>query len=277
MVAFSVMPGMLMPLSGAPSYTQGLNTLTLLFTLGLGVVLGVSIGACFFAVQHRRRRNRLQRPPVVAPARIAPRAQPRWPATPWAGPSQWLAIRDAHPETVQAALRLHNPTACSWEEGLTAAHEQKLFIAAPVAGWTLVLGSSLPEPGEDVDACFHFLRQLSLKVGEVQFFRSHRGLQHHAWIRAERGRIVRAYAWGGNVLWNEGAMTSAERELCLTCFDYGEGPLPLPWGQTHPLVINTERVPALAGRWSVNPATLDVRFGKPAYGIAGRLSSSQAI
>src|SRR5690349_8761743 len=108
----------------------------------------------------------------------------------------------------------------SWLEGL--AGEEKLFIAPPIKGWIIVLGSGLPEPNHDVDACFCFLLEMSRKLGRIQFFNASRILHHHAWIQAEHGRIIRAYAWAGRTLWNQGKTTLGERELGLKCFDYSD-------------------------------------------------------
>src|SRR5438128_1552651 len=82
-------------------------------------------------------------------------------------PASWLAIKSCNLLSVQSALGLHNPKPCSWTEGL--AGEQKLFIAPAVKGWILVIGSGLPDPSEDVDACFRFVVDLSRKLGQVQF------------------------------------------------------------------------------------------------------------
>src|SRR5216683_1429788 len=83
-------------------------------------------------------------------------------------PACWLAVKNRNVLAVQSALGLHNPKPCSWIEGL--AGEEKLFIAPPVKGWVLVIGSGLPDPSEDVDVCFRFVRELSRKLGQVQFF-----------------------------------------------------------------------------------------------------------
>lgn len=191
-------------------------------------------------------------------------------------PTRWLAIKSGNPQLVQAALGLTNTRPCSWEEGLSAAHEQKLFIAPPVGGWILVMGSSLPEPGDDVDKCFRFLLDLSRKLGHVQFFSIHRAVNHHAWVRAEDGVVQRAYAWAGRTLWNQGRLTRAEIELGLKCYAYGDGEDRIEFGRVDPASVNTERVPLLASHWSLDPTTLDVRALKEHQGIAGKLTRSEA-
>ena len=83
---------------------------------------------------------------------------------------------------------------CSWEEGLIEARERKLFISPPVGGWILVVGSSLPDPTEDVDECYRFLTSLSRKLGHVQFFSTNRFDNHHAWALIDQGRVFRLIA-----------------------------------------------------------------------------------
>jgi hypothetical protein len=268
-----VIPGILAQFGGTLSSGQGAGRFTVLVALVLGVALGLTIASLMCAIHLGRQNQRLRRTINDLPVHWSRRR--RWHPSACSGPCLWLAIRDSHPHEVQAALRLHNPTPCSWEEGLSAAHEQKLFISPPVGGWTLVMGASLPDPAEDVDACFHFVRELSEKLGQVQLFGFNRGLQHHAWVQAEQGAILRAYAWAGRTLWNQGPLTEAERDLGLTCLEYGEIPEHVPCGQPHGLAANTERVTLLAARWSVNPSAIDLRFVKAGNGIAGRLSSSQ--
>ena len=185
-------------------------------------------------------------------------------------PSSWLAIRSRDIVAVQSALGLRNAAPCSWAEGLVAA--RKLFIAPPVNGWTLVFGSGLPDPGDDVDVAFRFLRELSHKLGQVQFFQAEALLQHHAWVLAESGRIVRAYAWAGATVWNQGVKTTAETVLGVKCFGYGEVTTTDEWTVADHLVANVEKVPQIARRWSLDPAEIDLRIVANAQGVAGQHS-----
>jgi len=153
------------------------------------------------------------------------------------------------------------------------AGEAKLFIAPPVKGWILVFGSGLPEPQDDVDACYRFVVELSRRLGHVQLFSASRILHHHAWVRAESGRIIRAYAWAGRTLWVQGQRTRAEKELAVTCLDYadaveGAGGFGLP----DRITANVDKVPLLAARWSLDPAAIDERFLEHECGIAGEPS-----
>jgi hypothetical protein len=188
-------------------------------------------------------------------------------------PSRWLVVKAGDPSVVQAALNLHHPTPCSWEEGLIEAREDKLFISPSISGWVLVVGSGLPGPFEDVDDCFRFLSDLSRKVGQVQFFCASRVVSQHAWVLMERGRVFRAYAWAGETLWNQGPLTAAEKELDLRCFDYGsEQNLFLVKDE---LAANSERIGQLAARWSLDPGSLcPGSWSGP--GIVGGLSHSKS-
>lgn len=182
-------------------------------------------------------------------------------------PATWLAIRSRDSAAIQTALGIHNPAPCSWAEGLSAT--PKLFIAPPVNGWTLVFGSALPDPGDDVDATFRFLRELSRKLGQVQFFQADPLLQHHAWVLTESGRIVRAYAWAGATVWNQGVKTDAEIALGVKCFGYAETPVLDDWSAADFIVANVLKVPQIARRWSLDPAEVDFRALTNTPGIAG--------
>ena len=185
-------------------------------------------------------------------------------------PTCWLAIKSRSLAKVQSALGLHNAKPCSLAEGLSGG--EQLFIAPPIKGWILVMGAGLPEPGEDVDICFRFVLNLSRKLGEVQLFNSSRVLQDHAWVCANRGKIIRAYAWAGKTLWKQGTRTSAEKDLDVRCFDYAEPARQGFFSESDVIGTNVEKVPLLAARWSLDPACIDERFLKTERGIAGQPS-----
>jgi hypothetical protein len=185
-------------------------------------------------------------------------------------PTSWLAIKSRNLVAVQCALGLHHVKPCSLLEGLTG--QEKLFIAPPLKGWILVFGSGLPDPSDDVDVCFRFIVNLSRKLGAVQFFIANRALAHHAWVRADAGRIVRGYAWAGRTLWQQGHRTPAESELDLHCFEYDDADAPTPFIFSDIMSANVDRVPLLAARWSLDPAAIDERLLSREYGLAGEPS-----
>jgi len=188
-------------------------------------------------------------------------------------PGRWLVVKAGDPSVVQAALRLHHPTPCSWEEGLIEAREDKLFISPSISGWVLVMGSGLPGPFEDVDVCFRFLTDLSRKLGQVQFFSASRVVNQHAWVLMDDGRVFRAYAWAGETLWNQGPLTAAEKELGLRCFEYGSEQN--IFSIKDELAANSEKVGQLAARWSLDPAAL-CPGSWSGHGIVGGLSQSNS-
>lgn len=185
------------------------------------------------------------------------------------GPTTWLAVRSSNPKAVQTALGIGHPTPCSWREGITGGHD--FFIGSPINNWIIVISSSLPQPGHDVDRCFHFLIRLSRVLGQVQFFTADPVLNYHAWVRAEGGVVKRAYAWAGKTVWNQGAKSLAEMELNMKCFGYGdEAATNDRVGET--AATNVKKVPSLAARWSINPMAVDGNLQNHADGIAGRSS-----
>lgn len=190
----------------------------------------------------------------------------------FASPCRWIAVRSTDPRAVQKALRLANPTICSWAEGLADAREGRIFITPPIGEWVLAVGPGLPDPGEDVDACFHLLTDLSRKLGLVQYFSLNRALGHHAWARLDAGEVLRAYAWAGHVAWNQGPPSPAELGLGLQCLEYLESH-PSDWSDAaDPSLQNIERLPMLAARWSVDPTTLDERHFSTGRGIVGEIT-----
>ena len=236
--------------------------LLLLFSIALSVGMGIVI-----LVLRRRDASRRQEAACAGQADgLADAAR----STSFLAPGCWLAIKSRNTYAVQVALGLHNPKPCSWIQGL--AGEEKLFIAPPVKGWILVMGSGLPEPDTDVDVCFRFLMELSRRLGQVQFFSANRVVHSHAWVKAEGGRIVRAYAWSGKTLWCQGQMTSPERELGLECYSYFEQPDPRAFGQPNTPALNVEKVALLASRWSIDPSRIDTQFLQMERGIAGEPS-----
>jgi hypothetical protein len=83
---------------------------------------------------------------------------------------------------------------------------------------------------------------------------------------------VRAYAWAGRTLWNEGKTTQAEVDLSMKCYDYTEAPSGPPFGSTETGVNNSDKVHFLAARWSIDPEDIDQRFVEEEWGIVGEPS-----
>lgn len=187
-------------------------------------------------------------------------------------PPRWVAIRSTSHDKVQAALRLANPKPCPLSDGLASAGELAIFVSPPIRGWVLVTGCEVPDPADDVDACFIWLRELSVQLGEVQFFAAHRPLNHHAWARLLSGDVFRAYAWAGETLWTQGELTRAELDLGVECASYGGSPAADVLTAHDPGLTNAEKVPLLAARWSIDPTSIDVSRQWQQPGITGRVT-----
>jgi hypothetical protein len=186
-------------------------------------------------------------------------------------PTRWLAVRSQNIFLVQESLGIAQATPCSWEEGLLESREQKLFISPPINGWILVLGAGLPDTSDDVDKVYHFLVNLSRKLGQVQYFNANRVLNHHSWAILEQGEVFRAYAWGPETSWNQGRVTAAERDLKISCLDYGMEPSTLAAREN--LQSNAEKIYRLAARWSIDPTNISEEVWNARRGIVGRFST----
>jgi hypothetical protein len=198
--------------------------------LALGVASVIFIGMVVLHRLARRSNQSLRTFPKLHPllAESAPR------------PANWLAVRSVESEAVRAVL-----------DG-----KGKFFISPRVNGWVVVTGPDLPNPGDDVDACFLFLTALSRELGHVQFFHAEKFSAHHAWARMDDGCVTRAYAWAGETIWNQGAKTMAESALGMKCSGYGESPETNFDAMTENVSANVEKIPLLAARWSIDPAVL---------------------
>ncbi len=239
---------------------------------------GIAAVAGFFVLLAKRhvRKQKLAHPaPVQKASFTSGPPEPTFSRSYFESPDRWLVVRSNDLQVVQDALHLHNAKTCSWEEGLAEARDHKLFISPPIGQWIIIMGSGLPDPAEDADKCFHFVTALSRKLSHVQYFSVNRVLFHHAWVRAEAGNIIRAYAWAGETVWDQGLTTAAETELRLHCVPYGDETDSLPFPPAAPFQNNVEKVPMLASRWSIDPTTLDERVFRRGQGIAGESSSTK--
>jgi hypothetical protein len=220
----------------------------------------VCIGVLRLVIRRELRRRGPR--PQFGPARVS--------ASLFEPPTRWLAVRAQTPQAIQSALGVQHPRACSWSDALARPFEPRLFISPPVNGWVVVMGCDLPDPSDDIDECFKFLANLSQKLGEVQFFSRNRAVGHHGWARLNAGKVLRAYAWAGETLWNQGAATVSERELNMRCFGYTDDAEALGYAEREVLALNTERVVRLAAAWSLDPTSIDSAALED-KGIAGDL------
>lgn len=180
----------------------------------------------------------------------------------------WLAIRAGSPEAVAEALGLEDVRLSGWSDGLDAAYSGQLFVTPPVRGWVLAVSTSLPDCGDErqPDAASPLLARLGERFPEVQYFATHRVVEFHAFARVVGGRTLRKLAWVGDqgfVAWDEGEPTAEERALGIEhsrrSIEDGAAP-------------REEEVMAIAGRWSLDPSTLEEQTLPPGLGLLGALT-----
>lgn len=222
----------------------------LVLMASFGLVL---VGAVAMIMMHRRQLRQWRRQNRLVD-QLSQITSARRRLIPFPLPTRWLAIKSSNTAHLRAALALRGPVV-SWAEAMSRARERTLFLSQPADGWTLLVGGALPDPTADIDALYRFLVELSRETGEVQFFSLDRVLGFHAWARLRDGRVLRGYAWAGDVLWNEGRVTLDERLLGLRTLEYGEEAEPVAYGESRFEATNAERVPLLARRWGVDLAT----------------------
>ena len=73
-------------------------------------------------------------------------------------------------------------------------------------------------------------------------------------------------------VWDQGAKSLAEIELTMKCVGYGEGAEMDDATMENNAAANVKKVPSLAGRWSVNPPSIDRDWQNAANGIVGKSS-----
>lgn len=233
----------------------------------------IVIAGCFIWLASVHARDRLRK--RHHHHRLLPTEDFEHPSLPYTAlinlPQHWLAIQSVTPEAIVNALNIRNLSECGWTEGLSDAGLNRVFISPRIGNWTLIMGDKLPDPADDVDIAFRFLSKLSQDLGHVQYFSASRALGHHAWVKLYQGRIVRAFAWAGQTIWNQGPMSSAEIKLGAVCHDYLEDEH-LTWrDQQEVSEGNIELIPALAARWSIDPAAIDARKIASYPGLLGEM------
>lgn len=212
-------------------------------------VIGVAVVFAWLIRQHNREQRSMRRANrSLDQLSLVDSSRQR--VLPYPLPARWMAIRSSNTVLLREFLSLNHPV--PWSEALGRARERTLFLSQPVNGWTLLIGGAIPDPVQDVDAVFRCLQRVSSEIGEVQFFSADRVLNFHGWARFRHGRALRGYACAGEVLWNEGWISLEERLLGMRCRGYGDDSPALRYGETPSDQTNTERVPLLARRWSVD-------------------------
>lgn len=206
----------------------------------------------------------------------------------------WLALRNVPADKVVALLGVGDVRSTDWRSGIDAAvyaapHETRslrelrekgypypetdlVFISPAVNGWTLAASQQLAymqsfmfpriPAARYPDKVIEFVQRLSRDAdAEVQYFLSFEAPETHIWILADHGKIVRAHGFSGEnieVMFNVGERTQAERDLGMNyapnsdqLFKNGFDKIP-----------TSQDLLSLAGRWSVDPSSIDSKYNK---------------
>ena len=195
----------------------------------------------------------------------------------------WIAVKTDDPAVVLSTLGIPLATPSNWNSGIgtvydTALGERRIFVSPPVEGWVFVVGSALPHPHGRAftDKLTPLLVELSLHLGEVQYFAAYPDLDFFAWAKLSAGRIVRAFGIGDEgIVLQRGRTTREERALGLTLFELRgvRGRRGDAGGELlmHP---TSEHVIRLAGAWSLNPTLLPDTSAAPALGYVADVPQS---
>ena len=240
--------------------------MTLLLILG-PFVLVWAVAALFYALGRRRARQ-VQLDEITFARSVRRRLGP----SVFSRPRTWLAVRSRNPEDVARSMGLGDLHLCACAEALAEPDAGRLFVSPPINGWVVVMGYPLPDAGEDIDACYRFLADMSERLGHVQYFHGNPELGHHAWAKLIERQGVRAYAWTGETTWNQGKPTLAEEKTGMSCFDYLAAGDDDSYQQWETVGANVDRLPVLASIWSVDPAVLEDPAMRMKPGWVGRLA-----
>ena len=171
----------------------------------------------------------------------------------------WISVRGDDANRIASILKIKGAKAASWKDGIAKAYKDGgVFITKPINGWTYVIAIDLMSAAENQDTLSKTLKELSKAFGETQYFVSYRVVDAYGWVKASKGKIVRAYLnVEGSIHWDDGALTPAEKELGL---DDPESFFP-----------NEESVLKVAEAWSLNPSTLNKKAVTDPTGLVGKL------
>lgn len=179
----------------------------------------------------------------------------------------WLAIKNTTPKKAIQNLQLPDTQIIDWYKGLEKVYEyhgrpnNSILLSPQIRGWTFIIGWYVCDFNK-LDGKLEWLKEriieLSTVLGEVQAFATHRVSEYHHWVLAKNGKIIRCFAYAGSageVFYNEGELTDAEKDF--------------PWHQlkTFHWGPKEEDVMTVAGKWSVNPQTIEISdiAGKSCY------------
>ena len=189
----------------------------------------------------------------------------------------WLAFRADDPEKIARSLRLRTLLPASWSAGLAEVVTEGVFVTPPVRGWVFAVGRDLAVSTQDSAAMEALLCGLSQDYGKVMWFSTDEERDVHGWAIADRGELVRGYAYieeYGHTFWH-GEILPAESDLgCFQDDPRDQSDDQVKWWPDRQVVF------ALAAAWSLDPSTLGSKamgqYGQwddvsPGVGFVGRM------
>ena len=189
----------------------------------------------------------------------------------------WLAFRADDSERVARSLRLRTLLPASWSAGLAEIATEGVFVTPPVRGWVFAVGRDLAVATQDSTAMEALLCGLSDHYGRVFWFSTDEERDVHGWAIADRGELVRGYAYVeeyGHTFWHGEIMPA---ETALGCFQddpRDQSDDQVKWWPDRQVVF------ALAAAWSLDPSTLGCKATRqdggsgdssPGVGLLGRM------
>lgn len=177
----------------------------------------------------------------------------------------WIAVKAREPEEIAEALGLIETRPLDWVAGTDLAYKHGVYVTPRLGDWTLAHGGDgLHHPFESdgtYGARAPWLGALSARLGEVQYFHTHRVPDDHQWAIAIDGEVLREFDCCGMTgeFHGRGEPTAAERAI-------GKGTRIFPedtsdwtdaeWDAFYETVPSEWDVMRIAGIWSIDPSTL---------------------
>lgn len=171
----------------------------------------------------------------------------------------WITIKSNNHESVVREFKKEGKKAfrTNLESGVYGAYASNIFVFPPILNWIIVIYIGFNIEVEDQ---FNYLKKLSIKYEEVQFFGSNDGVGSSSWVKFINGEIIRAFiALDENIYKNIGEITQIEKEFINREIQTAtEDELNWIKGEGKYLCISfEENVLEIAENWSINPNKLN--------------------
>jgi hypothetical protein len=172
----------------------------------------------------------------------------------------WIAIKSVNHEEIVGEFKKVGKKSfrTNLESGVYGSYASNIFVFPPIMDWTLVIH---PEFNIELDEQLQYLKEMSKKYDEVQFFGSFRGVGYSAWGKFVRAETIRAYSVAdGIVNLNIGELTERENMFIEEEIQKSTDEDELNWIKNEGKLLcmsDEENVLRMAGEWSINPDKLD--------------------